>query len=309
MNGPDWTVVTGAGRGLGRALAVELAVRLAAGAAAGSPEAGSRVAALGRDLADLQETAALAAAAGAPGRVVPVLCDLADPAAVRTAFAALQAEAPVLRLVNNAALYPRRDILEETVESFMATVAVNLGGTLATVLAALPAMIAAGRGRIVNVSSFADVAPLPASAAYAVSKGAGRVLGRALQADLADRFPGIVISDWMPGMLATRIGVADGLDPAVAARWGAALALWDDPTLSGTIWEGDREIPPPVGLKRRLVNRLLGRRAVARRLPDPGPRAPGGVPAGVPAGVQTGAQTGAPGSVAGSAAEAKPGGG
>ncbi|GGL56426.1 SDR family NAD(P)-dependent oxidoreductase [Wenxinia marina] len=241
-------IVTGAGRGLGRALALELARR------------GVRVGALGRD------PAALDALAGESEGILPLIADVADPAAVAAAFAQARAHGPVRILVNNAAAYPRRDILDESADSFMATVATNLGGTVACTREALADMTDAGVGRILNVATFADVAPLPASAAYAVSKGAARIFTRALVADLGDRFPGIVVSDWMPGMLATSMGIADGLDPAIAARWGAALALWHDRSLNGTVWEMDRELPPPRSLKRRLADRVTLRRVEARRL-------------------------------------------
>jgi NAD(P)-dependent dehydrogenase (short-subunit alcohol dehydrogenase family) len=242
-------VVTGAGAGLGRALAVELCAR------------GLTVAGIGRSAGGLAETADLAGA-----RFHGLTADVADPAQVRDAFARATALGPLEILVNNAAVYPRRDILEETAESFMATVATNLGGTLACTLAALDHFKATGQGRILNVATFADLAPIPASSAYSVSKGAARILTRALVADLGDRFPRIVISDWMPGMLATGMGIPHGLDPAVAARWGATLALMTDPTLNGTTWEMDREIPPPRSLKRRLLDRLTGRRVRARQL-------------------------------------------
>jgi NAD(P)-dependent dehydrogenase (short-subunit alcohol dehydrogenase family) len=244
----DLTLVTGAGRGLGRELARALVAR------------GATVAGLGRDARALGATGQ-----GLPaGQFLPVLADLTDAEATQATIAALPG--PVTRLINNAAVYPRRDILDETPDSFMATMAVNLGGPLAATLAVLPGMIAAGRGRILNVSTFADVAPAPLAAAYSVSKGAQRVLTRALIADLADRFPGIVINDWMPGILATDMGRADGLPPAQAATLGAALALMDDPTLTGTLWEMDCEILPPRTWRRRLVDRLTGQRRVARRV-------------------------------------------
>jgi NAD(P)-dependent dehydrogenase (short-subunit alcohol dehydrogenase family) len=241
--------ITGAGSGLGRALARDLAAR------------GQRVAAIGRDPAALAETAA-----PAPGAILTVTADMADPAAVTAAFAAIAAHGPVTRLINNAAIYPRRDFPDETAASFMATIATNLGGVVAATAAVLPGMIATGQGRILNVSTFADVAPLPASSAYAVGKGAARIFTRALIADLGDRFPGIVINDWMPGMLATKMGIPQGLAPEVAARWGAALVLMDDPGLTGTIWETDREIPPPRSLKRRLADKITGRSPTPRRL-------------------------------------------
>ncbi len=243
-------VVTGAGSGLGRALALALCAR------------GVAVTGFGRRQAALDGTAALAEA-GFTGRVV----DVADAGAVAAAFAGMDraGTAPDI-LINNAAVYPRRDILDETPASFAATLAINLGGVVACTDAALRLMVRAGRGRILNVATFADVAPLPASAAYAVSKGAARIYTRALVADLGDRFPGIVISDWMPGMLATGMGIADGLPPEVAAEWGATLALWHEPSLNGTVWERDRELLPPRGLKGRLKDRLVFQRRVARNV-------------------------------------------
>lgn len=245
-------VVTGAGGGLGRALTLELAVR------------GMRVAALGRAPEGLAETAALAP----KGQVMPITANVSDPQALRAAFAQITQTAPVTLLINNAAVYPRRDFLDETPESFAETMAINLGGTAACTRLALDSMTATGFGRILNVSTFADVAPLPASSAYAVSKGAGRILTRALTADLGDRFPGIVITDWMPGMLATRMGIAHGLDPAQAARWGASLALWHDPSLNGAVFEMDREILPSRGLKGRIRDALLLRHRAPRVIPE-----------------------------------------
>ncbi|MEZ5714976.1 MAG: SDR family oxidoreductase [Paracoccaceae bacterium] len=242
-------LVTGAGSGLGQALAVELAKR------------GLQVAGLGRRPAALAETARLAGPA-----FHPIACDIADFAALRAAFARADAIAPLTLLINNAATYPHRDILEETPESFMATMNTNFAGTLAATRLALDRFTPTGFGRILNVATFADLNPLPTAAAYSTSKGAARILTRALKADLADRFPDIVITDWMPGMLATAMGIPDGLPAAASARWGAELALWHDPALTGASFEQDREILPPQGLKSRLKNALLLRRPKPRRL-------------------------------------------
>jgi NAD(P)-dependent dehydrogenase (short-subunit alcohol dehydrogenase family) len=242
--------LTGASGGLGRALAQVLCAN------------GHRVAGLGRRADALEETRALCGAG-----FVPLVCDVADAAAVRDAAArAAEAQGPAEVLINNAAVYPRRDTLDETPETFAATLNVNLGGMVNAVHAVLPGMVDAGRGRILTVGSYADIAPLPASSAYSVSKGATRILTRALIADLGDRFPRIVIGDWMPGMLATEMGVPEGLAPEVAAGWGAALALWDDPSLTGTIFEMDREIPPPRGLKGRVKDLVTFSRPPARRI-------------------------------------------
>lgn len=243
-------VVTGAGVGLGRALALELVAQ------------GVTVVGIGRDTRSLAE---IAEAAGSGFH--PVLLDVSEISRVQAGFDEIAARlGPVTLLINNAAIYPRREFMEEGPEGFMRTVDVNLGGVAACSHAALTGMIQTGFGRILNVSSYADVSPLPASAGYSVSKGAVRILTRALVADLGDRFPGIVINDWMPGMLATRMGQAAGLDPLKAARWGARLALWHDPALNGTVFEMDREILPPRGWKRRTLDKLLGRSPFVRRL-------------------------------------------
>lgn len=237
-------LITGAGSGLGRAMAILLCAH------------GHKVAGLGRRAEALSDTASRA---GSHFLALP--CDVADARAMRAAFArAGQAHGPVEILINNAAIYPRRDTLDETAESFMQSVNINLGGMVNAIHAALPAMVEAGAGRILNVATFADLDPLPASSAYAVSKGAGRILTRAVLADLGDRLPDIVIGDWMPGMLATDMGIPDGIAPEQAARWGAALALMQDRSYSGAVFEKDREVLPHRGLKTRLKDALLMRR-------------------------------------------------
>ncbi|MGZ9809488.1 SDR family oxidoreductase [Pseudoroseicyclus sp. H15] len=243
-------VVTGAGSGLGRALSVELTRK------------GLRVAGIGRRAEALEETAALAG----PG-FIAAPADVADPASLTEAFARIRAEGPVSILINNAAIYPRGDFIEESAEDFARVIAINLTGYAAAAKEALRDMVAAGEGRILNVSSYAGMAPLPGSGAYSVSKEAGRALTRAMIADLGARFPRIVINDWMPGALNTGMGIPDGLSPEVSAAWGAKLALWSDPSLAGTTWEMDHEVPPPQSLKRRIAARLgLAERATARRL-------------------------------------------
>ena len=244
-------VVTGAGSGLGRAMAIELTKR------------GFSVAGLGRRRAALEETRAKAE----PGRFHLYPTDVAAPQEVAETFARIRAEhGRIALLINNAATYPRRDILDESAESFLQTVATNLGGTVACCRAALEGMVEDGQGRILNVATFADLAPLPASSAYSVSKGAARIFTRALIADLSDRFPEIVITDWMPGMLRTQMGIPDGVPPEQAARWGVALALDADPALTGATFEMDREILPQLGLKGRLKNLLMMRRRRPRRI-------------------------------------------
>ena len=250
-NGP--AIVTGAGSGLGRALSHKLA------------EQGLSVALIGRQESALNETSR-----ANPEKLIPYVCDLADAAAVKqtiNAFAKTHGTPRIL--INNAAIYPRRDILEMPDDAFMQTMAINRGGVVKASQAVLPHMIHDGVGRILNVATFADMSPLPMSAEYSTSKGAARIFTRALIADICDRFPDIVVGDWMPGMLATQMGIEDGLAPETAAGWGAALALMHDPALTGTTFEMDREILGGSGLKRRLKAILTFSRAQKPRSISP----------------------------------------
>jgi NAD(P)-dependent dehydrogenase (short-subunit alcohol dehydrogenase family) len=237
-------VVTGAGGELGRALTAALAMRglAVAGIAAGPFE----------PLHD---------------GVLPVIADVRDPAAVATAFETIRTQlgAPSI-LVNGAEVYPHRDILEETPLSFMDTVQLNLGGAFNCCHAVLPNMVATGRGRIINVVTFADVMPAPLAAGYSVSKGALRILTRALVSDLGDRFPGIVINDWVPGTHTPRRGIPDGVDPQRAAEWGANLALMADRAINGLLFLQDREHVLHRSLKGLVKDRVLGRDRVRVRL-------------------------------------------
>ena len=243
-------VVTGAGAGLGRELCRGLVAE------------GVRVAGIGRTPGPLEELA------GELGEsFMAITADVSDPDAVAAAFKEIEAAAGVPTiLINNAAVYPRRDILDETPESFMASVNINLGGVFYCCHAVLPGMVERGWGRIVNLSTFAHIAPAPMAAAYSVTKGAARTLTMSLVADLGDRFPDIVINDWIPGALKTQMGIPDGIEPATAAQWGVRLALWHDPMLMGRLFDQDTEVLPPQGLKRRIVNKVLGRKRVPLRL-------------------------------------------
>ncbi|MBX2806838.1 MAG: SDR family oxidoreductase [Hyphomicrobiales bacterium] len=230
-------VVTGAGRGLGRKLAIELTQK------------GVRVAGIGRNAVALAETAH----ACKGGLFLAISADVANSDEVRQGFSEIKRQmGRVTILINNAAIYPRKDFLQETPESFMETLQVNLGGIINCTHAALQDMTETGIGRIVDVGSFADLGPAPCSSAYSVSKGAARILTKALIADLSDRFPDIVMSVWMPGILATDMGMPDGLDPADAAKWGVSFALWHDRSLNGVIFERNQEILPPRSLAGRV---------------------------------------------------------
>ncbi len=148
-------IVTGAGSGVGRRVAARLADR------------GWRVALAGRRAEALHETAA--ACAGEPPLVVPT--DLAEPGAAEALVARTHSEFGRLdAIINNAGTAPLVPISETTAELLRDVLAVNAIGPGALIAAGFPLMLAAGRGRIVNVASVAVKDPYPGFFAYAASK-------------------------------------------------------------------------------------------------------------------------------------------
>jgi 3-oxoacyl-[acyl-carrier protein] reductase len=167
-------LVTGGSRGIGAAIAREFAA------------AGDRVAVhYGASRAAADEVAASLAG---DGHVV-VGADLADPEAVRAMVAAAAEGLGGLDvLVNNAGVFTPHAITETTYEEWQRawhdTLAVNLLGPANAAWCAVPHMIEAGGGRIVNVSSRGAFRGEPRSPAYGASKAAlvafGQSLARAL---------------------------------------------------------------------------------------------------------------------------------
>lgn len=237
-------VITGAGAGLGRALAREAAKR------------GDVAVAFGRDAAALAETGA----AIAPGRYDYEIVDVADFASLDAAVKrVLVRHGRINALFANAAVYPRVSILDHEPADWMSVLAINVGGVMASVRAVLPAMMAEANGRIIVLGSFADLAPLPNSSAYAVSKGALHPLVKSVVAELAGDFPDILVNEWVPGSLKTGMGVPDGHDPADAACWGMDLLDLPAGGPTGRTFSLNQLVEPPQSLKRRIINKLLRR--------------------------------------------------
>jgi NAD(P)-dependent dehydrogenase (short-subunit alcohol dehydrogenase family) len=156
-------VVTGAGSGLGRIITIALA------------EKGWRVAAAGRRLAPLEETAAASVTTGAaPGAVLPVPTDVADAGAVAALFAAVGERFGRLDLlVNNAGTgAPPGTVDELTPDGWQSIVATNLTGSYLCAHHAVRMMKAQHPmgGRIINNGSISAHTPRPGSVGYTVTK-------------------------------------------------------------------------------------------------------------------------------------------
>jgi NAD(P)-dependent dehydrogenase (short-subunit alcohol dehydrogenase family) len=154
-------IVTGAGTGIGRAVALALL------------KDGYRVAIAGRRHEPLE---AVAAAAPAGSRALPVPTDVADPASVRALFQRVGAEFGRLDLLfNNAGIGAPAVPLEDlSYEQWKSVVDINLTGAFLCTQEAIRMMKAQTPrgGRIVNNGSISAHAPRPLSAPYTATKHA-----------------------------------------------------------------------------------------------------------------------------------------
>jgi NAD(P)-dependent dehydrogenase (short-subunit alcohol dehydrogenase family) len=184
-------LITGASRGIGAAAARAFAAL------------GDRVAVhYGANRALAEEVAAGLAGDG----LAVVGADLADPAAVRAMVdEAADALGGVDVLVNNAGIYDGHAIATSSYDEWQAawrrTLDVNLVGAANATWCAAQHMLAAGRGRIVNVGSRGAFRGEPEYSAYGASKAALTAFGQSLARELGPR--GIAVLTVAPGFVET----------------------------------------------------------------------------------------------------------
>ncbi len=193
-----FAAVTGASSGIGRETAAALAAR------------GWRVFDLSR-----RETPERAG-------VRRLFCDVTDPASVDAALRALAGETGgrLDLLVNNAGAGVSGAVEFLSPEECARQFSVNYFGVETVTRAALP-LLRASRGRIVNVSSVAALAPIPFQADYSASKAAVNALTRALRGEL--RSSGVSVCAVMPGDVRTGFTDAREKNGEGAAVYGEAI--------------------------------------------------------------------------------------
>jgi len=183
-------LITGGGRGIGRATALMLA------------EDGADVAVLARSADEIEAVACEVRALGRRSSAIP--CDVTAYDACKSAVDQAVGELGRLDiLVNNAGggAAPGHRVVESDPALWAQTIALNLLGVYYVTHAALPHLIGAGGGKIVNVGSGARL--MPFTEAYAAAKAGLWVFTQGLAMEVWEQ--GIDVNEVIPGPVMTRL--------------------------------------------------------------------------------------------------------
>lgn len=194
-------LITGAGTGIGAGIASRFA------------QAGAKVVVCGRREAPLKDIVEKISRQG--GEAMAILGDVSKEADVEHLVAEIERTyGPASILVNNAGVSGGGQIHEHSIETWDRVIAINLRAPFLLSRAVLPAMRAAGRGHILNISSEAGLEHYLGSGAYGVSKHALNALSEFIQTENQDF--GIRVDTICPGMVVTEMSRgSEGLNEAL----------------------------------------------------------------------------------------------
>jgi NAD(P)-dependent dehydrogenase (short-subunit alcohol dehydrogenase family) len=185
-------LITGGGRGIGRAVAFAFAREGASVAVAARTK--DQVDTVAREVKNECKVEALA-----------LVCDVSNLESIGRAFASVTEtfrRGPDI-LVNNAGIAESALLTKTDDELWARHLAINLTGTFYCTRAALPAMIARGWGRIINIASIAGKTGAPYIAAYSASKHGVLGLTRSVALEVAEK--GITVNAICPGYVDTEM--------------------------------------------------------------------------------------------------------
>jgi 3-oxoacyl-[acyl-carrier protein] reductase len=182
-------IVTGGSKGIGRGIAETFAA------------AGVNVLVTARSEADLEAT--VSDLAGLPGKVSGLSADVSKPEDCRRAVeTAVERHGSLDIVCANAGIFPSGRLEELTPEDIEQVIAVNFKGTVFIVQAALSALAATGRGRVIITSSITGpITGYPGWSHYGASKAAQLGFIRTAAMELAPKQ--ITINAVLPGNIIT----------------------------------------------------------------------------------------------------------
>jgi len=239
-------LITGASRGIGAE-----AARVFAAAGANVALAARSAGAVGALAEEIGEAA------------LPLACDVADYAEVEAAVAAtVSAFGGLDVLIGNAGiLEPISELAESDPAEWDLAIDINLKGIYHGARAALPVMLAAGGGTIVNISSGAAHKPLASWSHYCASKAGAAMITRSIHEEYGARgiramglSPGTVATDMQRKIKASGVGPVAKLDWSehIPPDWPARACLW----MCGA--EADGWLGQEISLRDEGIRRAVG---------------------------------------------------
>lgn len=245
-------VITGASTGIGRATALHL------------DSLGFRV------FAGVRPEDAEKLKTDASERLVPLMIDITDAAAVRSAAVTVAervGDGGLAGLVNNAGIAVAAPLEFVPIDEFRKQIEVNLIGQVAVTQAFIP-LLRKGRGRVVNVGSIGGKVALPLLGPYAASKFALEGLTDSLRRELMPW--GISVSILEPGGVATPIwdrsvaagqAIIDGMPPEAMTLYGDRIGA-----IQKAAVQIARDGMPPEEVARTIEHALTARKPKTRYL-------------------------------------------
>ena len=196
-------VVSGAASGIGLAASQAFA------------REGARVILVDRDALGVTEAITSLSGAGHVSKVMDVTDEMAW---ASLADEVVKTHGRLDVLVNNAGFGDFHPIVDTTLESWRAVLAVNLDSVFLATKHLLPALAASGKGAIVNMASIRSLRGAPNMASYSAAKAGVEVFTKVTAMECAALGNGVRANSVHPGHIATPLTAAFHEDPDLSAR-------------------------------------------------------------------------------------------